>query len=332
MPPRVPLVSALIAAILGLPCLACQAGEDVGSLVRCLWLVQRFGTAEAVPPENDEHMKGQLARAIGKQGELTARGVQGLIDSPTFTRLAGGDAVLDSGEIARLLETETPAERRLLNSAVRAHAEWLSTSFDQIDAAHRVAGARLVQWIAERYRPGQRLEITAICTGNSRRSILAATLGNVAAAYHGLPEVHFASGGTTPSAFNSRTIATLKEIGVAVEPAGTEATRGGSGALNPVYTVRWGQGLETREFSKLYHDPGNPQRGFAALMVCGEADASCPLVKGADVRIAMPYLDPKIYDGSTFESRKYAEARDDIGRLMLCVMMQARNQLIRPAH
>jgi arsenate reductase len=62
-------------------------------------------------------------------------------------------------------------------------------------------------------------------------------------------------------------------------------------------------------------------------MVCSEADASCPTVKGASVRISMPYLDPKHYDGTDFESAKYAERRDDIGRLLLAVMLQARRQL-----
>ena len=42
----------------------------------------------------------------------------------------------------------------------------------------------------------------------------------------------------------------------------------------------------------------------------------------------MTYLDPKAYDGSDIETRKYAERRDDIGRLMLSVMMQARLRLI----
>jgi arsenate reductase len=38
----------------------------------------------------------------------------------------------------------------------------------------------------------------------------------------------------------------------------------------------------------------------------------------------MPYLDPKIYDGGAYGGAKYAERRDGIGRLMLAVMMQAR--------
>ena len=37
-------------------------------------------------------------------------------------------------------------------------------------------------------------------------------MGNIAAAYYGLPNVRFYSGGTAPSAFNSRTIAALGEI------------------------------------------------------------------------------------------------------------------------
>ena len=85
--------------------------------------------------------------------------------------------------------------------------------------------------------------------------------------------------------------------------------------------------MEATEFSKHYDDPANPQQGFAALMVCGEADAACPFVKGSALRVSMPYLDPKIYDGGAYESAKYAERRDDMGRLMLSVMMQARQRI-----
>ena len=67
-------------------------------------------------------------------------------------------------------------------------------------------------------------------------------------------------------------------------------------------------------------------------MVCGEADAACPFVKGAALRVSMPYLDPKIYDDGKFEAAKYAERRDDIGRLMLSVMMQVRNRLGQHEH
>jgi hypothetical protein len=307
-----------------------HAGEDVGPLVRSLWLVHRYGTAESVQPQNDQKLKGKLSKALGKDGILTAAGAQGLMDSATFAGLAGDDDRLDPAEVQKRLEAGVPAARRRLNPKVAAHADLLTTSFDMIDEAHRDAGEKLVAWLAKNYQPGQPLHVTVICTGNSRRSILGATMGNIAAAYYGMPEVRFHSGGTAPTAFNPRTIAALKEIGVEVEAIGREAPRGEPKTANPIYTIRWGSDLEATEFSKTYFDASNPQQGFAALLVCGEADAACPIVKGAAVRISMPYLDPKIYDDSVYEAQKYTERRDDIGRLMLCVLMQVRNRLNQP--
>ena len=87
--------------------------------------------------------------------------------------------------------------------------------------------------------------------------------------------------------------------------------------------------METVEFSKRYDDPSNPQEGFAALMVCDEADAGCPTVRGCGPADLDAVRRPQVYDDTPEEAAKYAERRDDIGRLMLCVMMQARNRLAR---
>ena len=316
-----------LAPLLLIPATPCLAGDDVGPLVRSLWLVHRYGTAESVQPQNDQKLKGKLSKALGKEGILTAAGAQGLMDPTTFAKLAGDDGQLDPAEVKKSLDADVPGSRKQLNPKVIAYADMLTTSFDMIDETHREAGEKLVDWIVKNHKPGQPLHVTAICTGNSRRSILGATMGNIAAAYYGMPEIRFHSGGTAPTAFNARTVAALKAIGVEIEPTGQEAPRGERKTANPTYVVRWGTGMEATEFSKTYFDAANPQQGFAALMVCGEADASCPFVKGAAARISMPYLDPKIYDGSVYESLKYAERRDDIGRLMLSVMMQVRNRL-----
>jgi hypothetical protein len=156
-------------------------------------------------------------------------------------------------------------------------------------------------------------------------------MGNLAAAYFGMPDIRFHSGGTAPTAFNPRTVSALKAIGFDVESTGKEAERGEPTTQNPVYRVSWGDGLEALEFSKRHGDATNPQNGFAALMVCSEADEACPFVKGATLRLSMPYLDPKIYDGGVYEAAKYAERRDDIGRLMLSVMVQARGEVASKA-
>jgi len=313
-------------------------GSDVGPLVRALWLVQRYGTSDAVNPANDQKVKGALFKALGKDGELTLSELDGLMESDTFAKLAGSDSRITPAEIDRAVENAVPESRTRLLPRLREHADALTASFDMIDETHRQAGQKLADWIAKNYRAREPLDVIVVCTGNSRRSILSSTLGNMAAAYYGMPEIRFHSGGTAPTAFNARTVNTLKEIGVEIEPTGKEAARGEPQTANPFYRVRWGApggsdelSLESTEFSKRYDDPANPQKGFVALLVCGEADAACPTVKGSALRVSMPYLDPKIYDGSAYETAKYAERRDDIGRLMLSVMMQARKRIASPA-
>jgi protein-tyrosine-phosphatase len=297
---------------------------DVGPLVRALWVVQRHGTNEAINPANDQRLKGALAKAIAKDGVITFSEIGDFMGPEAFNALAGSNAKLEPDEIDKALEAAVPESRTKLLRNLREHADYLSTTFDLIDEPHRLAGEKLVSWIAANYQPGAALHITVVCTGNSRRSILGASMGNLAAAYYGMPEIRFHSGGTAPTAFNARTVTALKAVGFQIEPAGSQAERGEPKTANPIYRISWGEGLESEEFSKLYSDKSNPQSGFAALMVCGEADAACPVVKGSALRVSMPYLDPKIYDEGLYESAKYAERRDDIGRLMLAVMMQAR--------
>jgi hypothetical protein len=320
-------------AALGLASLGVAPPEskDAGPFVGALWLIQRHGTIDAADPRNDISTKGSLAKALGKDGILKPGGVQGLIDPDTFAKLAGPDGRLDPAEVRQAVEADIPASRLRLLPRIAAHADFLTTSFDQIDETHRQAGETLSDWIATNHQPGKPLDVTVICTGNSRRSILGSTMGNIAAAYYGMPEIRFHSGGTAPSAFNPRTIAALKEIGVEIDPTGEDAPRGDPATANPVYRVRWGQpgdpSFEATEFSKTYFDPTNPRQGFAALMVCGEADEGCPLVKGAALRVSMPYLDPKIYDGSPYESARYAERRDDMARLMLASLLRAKQRI-----
>jgi len=320
-------------------CLTMHAAEteerpDAGNFVRALWVIQSFGSPQAASPRNDEHTKAILAKAIGKDGSLTLKGVNELMDSSAFSKLAGTDSQLSASEIEQALESLIPDSRRQLLPAVEAHAQSLTTSFDRIESRRLADGGKLADWIVKNYRTGQPLDLIYICTGNSRRSVMGATMGNVAAAYYGLPEIRFHSGGTAPTAVNERTIAALRAIGVEIEDTGERAPSGTAGGSNPVYSIRWGRPgttdepvLEATEFSKRFDDETNPQTGFAALMVCSEADAECPYVKGAELRVSMPYLDPKIYDGSSYESTKYAERRDDLGRAMLAVMLDVRRRL-----
>ena len=299
-----------------------KAGNPVAA---ALWFSHHFGQPQALTPAKDRALKVKLTTTLAASPDLPWDAARDFFDEAAFRRLAGGPAI-SVQKMEQLVSEKTPRSRKDLNPTLRLHADLLTTQFDLIEEQHRKPAAELVDWIVKNYHPGRQLGVITVCTHNTRRSILSATMGNVAAAYYGL-DVRFSCGGTDPDAINPRSVAALKAIGVEVEPTGKEAPRGKSGVPNPVYSVRWGTGLETTEFSKVYTDPHNPQKGYAAILVCSEVDAACPQVVGASVRIPVPYLDPKAFDGAPFEAAKYAERRDDIGRFMLSVMMQARRRL-----
>src|SRR5262245_38791935 len=128
---------------------------DVGPLVRALWLVQRHGTAEALDPKNDQREKAALAKALAKDGVITFGELGGFMQPDAFNRLAGPDGTLDAAETMRALEAATPESRTKLAPTLRAHADYLATTFDLIDPMHREAGEKLARWIAANYEPGK---------------------------------------------------------------------------------------------------------------------------------------------------------------------------------
>ena len=301
-----------------------KAGNAVAT---ALAFAQLYGKPDALIPANDRALKTKLIAALGTTPELSWDVASAFLDRDTFRQLSGGKDAISVEAMGKLVRDKTPQLRADMNAKLRTHADLLGTQFDLIEEQHHKPAEQLAAWVVKNYQAGKPLGVIVICTGNTRRSVLGATMGNVAAAYHGLPDVRFHSGGTEPDAINPRTVATLKEIGLEIDPTGKEAARGKKGVANPIYHVKWGKGLEADEFSKTYTDPANPQQKFAAVLVCSEAESACPNVAGATARIPVPYLDPKAFDGAAFESAKYAERRDDIGRFMLSVTMQARRRL-----
>lgn len=226
------------------------------------------------------------------------------------------------------LKGHEPQSRHTLFPGITAHLEALTTTLEKIEEPYRSAGKKLADWIAANRRAGQLLPVVVVCMGNSRRSMLGAMMGNAAAAYHGLSQVRFFSAGTTPSAFNPRTVAALNAVGFEVESSGDEAPRGSPELPNPRYRVRWGrgEGQGLVEFSKALGDAALPASGFAAVRVCDEADAGCPVVPGAACRIAMPLPDPKAADDRREEGARYAATRDALGRVMLAVLAESRRR------
>jgi protein-tyrosine phosphatase/arsenate reductase len=80
-------------------------------------------------------------------------------------------------------------------------------------------------------------------------------------------------------------------------------------------------------FSKTIDHPLNPTADFGAVMTCSSADAACPVVKGANFREAIPYVDPKVSDGKPEEAATYDERCLQIATEMLWVMQAVKKQL-----
>ena len=197
-----------------------------------------------------------------------------------------------------------------LSPQLAAFARRAEAERELVPAERRVLLDQLVRFVAARLAVGDVARLVFICTHNSRRSHLAQLWAQVAAFVHGVGPVATFSGGTEATAFDHRAVAATQRAGFAVEARGS--------GPNPVYAVRYAAAGPAMEcFSKVYDQPPNPASGFCAIMTCGSADRDCPVVLGATARVALPYDDPKAYDGSERESEQYDERCRQIAREML---------------
>jgi len=193
----------------------------------------------------------------------------------------------------------------------------LQSEFDQIPEERREALGEIAAHIRERREAGEPARLTFICTHNSRRSHLAQVWAAAAARAYGVPQIESFSGGTEATACNPRTVRALRRAGFSVTTTEPEAD-------NPVYHVQFSASqAPLRCFSKVYHHEDNPQQDFAAVMTCSDADERCPFVAGCAIRVAIPYVDPKVSDDTDAEAATYDERLRQIGREMLFMMSRA---------
>lgn len=200
--------------------------------------------------------------------------------------------------------------------AVRGYLAAREEEFGGIAAERRVDLDRLAGFVRRSGAAGGRVAMTFICTHNSRRSHIAQLWAAAGAAVNGF-EIDSYSGGTEATAFHPNAVAAMRRAGFVID-----ATTGG---VNPIYHARFGAGERgvVTCFSKPYGDPPNPKAGFAAVMVCSDADGACPVVDGAAYRLALPYEDPKVSDGTGGEAVMYDERCAQIAREMLYVFSRA---------
>lgn len=190
----------------------------------------------------------------------------------------------------------------------------LTQDFESIPDERKQTLQDVADYISKELKKHGTVKLNFICTHNSRRSHLAQIWTQTAANYYEIEGVKTYSGGTEATAFNPRAVAAIDRAGFHVNnPVGE----------NPRYEIKISEDAEPMIcFSKKFDDSENPDKNFAAIMTCSDADENCPFVPGTSFRKAVTYRDPKESDGTDHEKETYDERCRQIGTEMFYMISQ----------
>ncbi len=193
----------------------------------------------------------------------------------------------------------------------------LIASFDSIDQKRQAKLIEVSEYIGAQLESGAEAKLNVICTHNSRRSHIGQVWLEIAAFWYKIKKVSSFSGGTEATAFNERSVEALRRAGIPIKKV--------SQGSNPKYTIDLEFSSSLPKFSKKYNDESNPQKDFAAILVCNSAAEACPVVFGAQKRFSIQYLDPKRFDDTDQELEAYDETVERIGKEMFFIMKNVRS-------
>ena len=191
--------------------------------------------------------------------------------------------------------------------------------YTSINEDRKLVLNELVDYLKVKLTKKEPVSLNFICTHNSRRSQLAQVFAKVAAYYHDI-EIESYSGGMEVTSFHENAVKAMQELGFQIEKEKSEE--------NPMYWLKYAEGEEVMKlFSKQYDDNFNPKESFAAVMTCSQADKACPFVVGMEKRIALPYEDPKEFDGQTNCIEKYKERSIQIATELFYVFSKTKSAI-----
>lgn len=225
-------------------------------------------------------------------------------------------ALQEAGAVNLIFMT-SKAQQPVLFPRLQSFFDEAQLNFNQIPSDRKTVLKEISDYISQKKKLQKDIELTFICTHNSRRSHISQIMAQAASAYYGVGNVYCYSGGTEVTAFNNNAVNALSAMGFEIEATNS--------LPNPVYEVKYGSTTpKLIAFSKVYTSMHNPQKEYGAVLTCSQADASCPIVQGADGRFKLPYEDPKLSDGTPEQDQVYKERSKQIGLEMLYVFSQVK--------
>jgi protein-tyrosine-phosphatase len=202
------------------------------------------------------------------------------------------------------------SEKEVILGSLTRYINSNALDFNTISVERKIQLNEIAEYISGKVRESEPVNLTFICTHNSRRSQMSQLWAQTAALHYRIPGIRCFSGGTEATAIHPAAVTALKKAGFQIDPDGIGS--------NPVYRVTYANGIEPVElFSKKFSDQVNPQGGFLAIMTCSDADEACPIVPGAAARFSIPYEDPKVADNKPEEALRYDERCQQIATEMV---------------
>ncbi len=197
-----------------------------------------------------------------------------------------------------------------LFSNLKQYLESKKSQIDQIPKERKKILEYLSEAILTSFETKEKANLTFICTHNSRRSQIAQAFGAAIPHFYDFPGIKSFSGGTTVTEFHPNAVKVLETCGFRLENQGPPK--------NPKYSVRWADGAPALiAYSKKFQEVPNPASEFIAVLVCSQADESCPYVSGAEARIFLPFEDPKSADSLEDPLPQYMTTCDQIATELL---------------
>ena len=226
-------------------------------------------------------------------------------------------AVLQKETVAKKLVMKNNTEMTTTQSILFLEIKSVITNLniDNITPERKEILQPLVDFIQNKVNNQQEIRLNFICTHNSRRSHLAQIWAQTASAHFNIKNVFCYSGGTETTAMFPMVGQTLENQGFKIKTI--------SEGNNPVYTIKYSENEHPIiAFSKTYDDDFNPKTEFAAIMTCSQADGGCPFIPGAEKRIPITFDDPKEFDNTPQQAKKYEERSLQIATEMFYVFSQ----------
>lgn len=169
-----------------------------------------------------------------------------------------------------------------------------------IDEQRKIILEPLIDYINLKFNNRKEIRLNFICTHNSRRSHLSQVWAQALGYYYNIKDLFCYSGGTESTSLFPAVAKALQASGFKVDCQ--------TQTKNPLYAIEFAVNeTPVKGFSKTYDHAENPKTAFAAILTCSQADKDCPYIPGAEVRISLPFEDPKAFDNTPQQGEKYIE-------------------------